>query len=396
MDQAMSWGAWRTVVLIVSAAVALAACNAAHISEKPQAAKSADDTTITNSVEAALFKDPTLKQRTIDVASQGGVVMLTGTVDSNIEKLAAERLVTEMAGVRGVADHLTVASPGPAAASSVTSAPELPARVAQEHRARSAYRREKETAVAKAQLPVAHPLSTMRATVAPTHVAQITSPKRAAAASVRIPPPPPPVVVPAGLQVHLRTIVSIDSKHSQPGQQFRASLQSPVVVGPKLVFPQGTDARVRLVGVKQAGRFTGSTVLRLQLASITFNGVTYQTQSGYYNVHTAPRGKRTAETVGGGAGLGALIGAIAGHGKGAAIGAGVGAVSSQHWMRRHSARHWSGSRCSRRSEGMGFLLPWIPGTSRFRPRAATRARPPSPSMRATLVSLCGLDSTAFS
>jgi outer membrane lipoprotein SlyB len=38
------------------------------------------------------------------------------------------------------------------------------------------------------------------------------------------------------------------------------------------------------------------------------------------------RGKRTAETVGGGAAIGALIGAIAGGGKGAAIGAGVGAA----------------------------------------------------------------------
>ena len=39
----------------------------------------------------------------------------------------------------------------------------------------------------------------------------------------------------------------------------------------------------------------------------------------------ASRGKRTAETVGGGAILGGLIGAIAGHGKGAAIGSVIGA-----------------------------------------------------------------------
>jgi hypothetical protein len=226
-----------------------------------------------------------------------------------------------------VVDHLTVASPGPAAAAGVRSTPELPARVAREHRACTAQRRVKETTVAKAPLPVTHALPSTPATVAPTHVAQIAPSNRAAAASVRIPPPPPPVVVPAGLQVHVRTIDSIDSKHSQPGQEFRASLQSPVVVGPKLVFPQGTDARVQLVEVKQAGRFTGSTALRLDLASITFNGVTYQTKSRYYNVHTAPRGKRTAETVGGGAGLGALIGALAGRGKGASIGAGVGALA---------------------------------------------------------------------
>ena len=55
------------------------------------------------------------------------------------------------------------------------------------------------------------------------------------------------------------------------------------------------------------------------------NGNAYNVESGYYVMQGASRGKRTAETVGGGAGLGALIGAIAGKGKGAAIGAAIGA-----------------------------------------------------------------------
>jgi YMGG-like Gly-zipper len=50
-------------------------------------------------------------------------------------------------------------------------------------------------------------------------------------------------------------------------------------------------------------------------------------QSGNYQQSGASRGKRTAETVGGGAAVGALLGAIAGKGKGAAIGAGVGAAA---------------------------------------------------------------------
>ena len=50
-------------------------------------------------------------------------------------------------------------------------------------------------------------------------------------------------------------------------------------------------------------------------------------ETGYYNVHGASRGKRTAETVGGGAAIGGLIGAIAGGRKGAAIGAGAGAAT---------------------------------------------------------------------
>ncbi len=55
----------------------------------------------------------------------------------------------------------------------------------------------------------------------------------------------------------------------------------------------------------------------------------YKVESGYYIVQGESRGKRTAETVGGGAGLGAVIGAIVGRGKGAAISAGIGAATGR-------------------------------------------------------------------
>ena len=70
---------------------------------------------------------------------------------------------------------------------------------------------------------------------------------------------------------------------------------------------------------------TGRSELQLELISVAFNGVHYVTQSGYCEQHGASRGTRTAETVGGGAVLGALIGGILGHGKGAAIGSIAGA-----------------------------------------------------------------------
>jgi outer membrane lipoprotein SlyB len=70
---------------------------------------------------------------------------------------------------------------------------------------------------------------------------------------------------------------------------------------------------------------TGQSELQLELIGLTINGTFYNTQSGYYQQHGTSRGNRTAETVGGGAALGALIGAIAGGGKGAAIGSVVGA-----------------------------------------------------------------------
>ena len=96
-------------------------------------------------------------------------------------------------------------------------------------------------------------------------------------------------------------------------------LGAPPDAGPTL------SAGVRLVDANTSGRMRGSSNLQIELVSLTANGTTYNVQSGYYEARGVSRGKRTAETVGGGAALGAIIGAIAGGRKGAAIGAGVGA-----------------------------------------------------------------------
>jgi uncharacterized membrane protein YebE (DUF533 family) len=70
---------------------------------------------------------------------------------------------------------------------------------------------------------------------------------------------------------------------------------------------------------------SGRSELKVELASVTAGGQTYQLETAYYDRAGASRGTRTAETVGGGAVLGALIGALAGRGRGAAIGSVAGA-----------------------------------------------------------------------
>jgi hypothetical protein len=118
---------------------------------------------------------------------------------------------------------------------------------------------------------------------------------------------------------------SINSRRNRPGEEFAASLDSPIVVDGRAVASPGADARVRLVDAKAAGDLTGRSELRLELIAVTIDGIPYATQSGYYEQHGASRGTRTAEAVGGGAALGAVLGGILGHGKGAAIGSAAGA-----------------------------------------------------------------------
>lgn len=122
-------------------------------------------------------------------------------------------------------------------------------------------------------------------------------------------------------------IDGIDSSQNEAGEEFAASVASPVAVGDRVVIPKGSDARVRLMQAKSAGHMTGRSELHLELVEVTVNGTSYNVRSSAFSQAGASRGKRTAETVGGGAALGALIGAIAGKGKGAAIGAGVGAAA---------------------------------------------------------------------
>ncbi|HMA22799.1 MAG: BON domain-containing protein [Gemmatimonas sp.] len=62
-------------------------------------------------VLAELTWDPQLNEKEIGVAAKDGVVTLTGWVASYAEKLAAERATERVAGVKAVANDLTVKIP---------------------------------------------------------------------------------------------------------------------------------------------------------------------------------------------------------------------------------------------------------------------------------------------
>jgi outer membrane lipoprotein SlyB len=120
-------------------------------------------------------------------------------------------------------------------------------------------------------------------------------------------------------------IDGVDSSVNHAGEVFHASLAGPIVINDQVVVPSGTDMYVKLVNAKSAGHMTGQSELALELVRMEFQGKSYGLVSNEYTQTGSSRGKRTAETVGGGAAIGAVLGAIIGHGKGAAIGAATGA-----------------------------------------------------------------------
>jgi hypothetical protein len=261
--------------------------------------KAPNDTAIADSVKAGLFSDPQLKTESIGINVNNGEVTLTGEVSSEAARQQVQSLVRGVAGVKNVNDQLQVkpaiaALPPPQAV-----APEPPPQ-----------------AVAPAP---------------PPEVPQerAPAPKPAAPKPTAPAPPPPPkprkVTIPAGTEVRIQMIDSVNSDKNAVGKTFLASLQVPILVDDEVIVPKGADVYVALADAKSAGKFKGSSELTLALDSLKFQGVSYPLRSTVFKESGASRGKQTAKRVGLGAAIGAGIGAIAGGGKGAAIGAGVGA-----------------------------------------------------------------------
>lgn len=133
------------------------------------------------------------------------------------------------------------------------------------------------------------------------------------------------VTIPAGTQIFVRTIDSIDSSSNQVGDRFQATLEEPLTVEGNVVVPQDAIVYGRLTESRDSGTFTGRSQLRLELIGIAVNGKMVPVVTGEYETTGKSRGASTARRTLGGAALGAIIGAAADGGEGAAIGAGVGA-----------------------------------------------------------------------
>jgi hypothetical protein len=291
------------------------------------------DAAITTDIQSKLFSAPDVKTASVDVATSGGVVTLSGTVPNDAARYEAYKIANETQGVTKVTDQMTVAQaqtqaePEPAPAMAVR--PLAPAPKTAHSPAKPQQAQRRETAAADVP-PVARDLAPSPAPAPePLPVAAAAPPAPAPPTFVQPAPPPPPVMrttaIPSGTILRVQTVDSVDSAVNKAGEVFRASLAAPVVINSDVVVPAGTDLYLRLVDASSAGRIKGRSGLTLELASMEFQGQTYQLSSTDYQQTGASEGKRTAATIGVGTAVGAALGGIFGGGKGAAIGAGAGA-----------------------------------------------------------------------
>jgi len=140
--------------------------------------------------------------------------------------------------------------------------------------------------------------------------------------------------IPSGTTMKIRMIDRLTSAEARVGDTFRASLEEPIMVNDKELYPRGAEVTGRVVDVHQSGRLSEPGELDLVLSTVSSGGRTSSLRVTPVVMKGESHGKSNATKIGGGAALGAIIGAIAGGGKGAAVGtvaggaAGTGAAAA--------------------------------------------------------------------
>jgi len=284
------------------------------------------DSQVASDVQSKLNSDSNIQNKQIGVAADKGVVTLTGTVNSDLERTAAANDAGQIEGVKTVVNNLQTNNAGNQSPQSASNMDNM-----------SGMNMGNEAAPA----PVPHrPLATRNSparssSTKPSHTysdntsgAPSSNSSDNLASNTPAPPAAPvTVTVPAGTRISVRLTDPLSSETAKVGDTFRGTLDNAISIGDKVVVPRDADVQGRVLAAKPSTHFTGQSELTLEMTMLDINGKSYDLATSQWDKKGTARGKRTAATVGGGAALGAVIGAIAGGGKGAAIGAGAGAAA---------------------------------------------------------------------
>jgi hypothetical protein len=140
--------------------------------------------------------------------------------------------------------------------------------------------------------------------------------------------------IPAGTTIQVRMIDKLSSEQNQVGDTFHGTLDEPIEVNGREIYPKGADVIGRVTDVHATGRLSEPGELDLVLNTISSGNIAASIHVEPLVIKGESHTKSNVTKIGAGAALGAVIGAIAGGGKGAAIGtvaggaAGTGAAAA--------------------------------------------------------------------
>src|SRR6266702_1498671 len=297
--------------MVLTLSVGLAGC---------KSAAPADDAKLNSQVQSRLSSDQSLSGQPIQATVASGVVTLNGSVSSDSERSIASADAAQVAGIKTVVNNLVVQAP-PAMAAAAPSpypaatdtAPPPPARQ-QKTKKPTAWGSHNDP-------PQAAPI--VRNTPAPQPQPAPQQNQNQAQNQAPAPPPPPPapvahdITLPAGTSIPVRITQTLDSATTQTGDKFTGAIASDVIVDGLVVLPQGAPVTGHVDEAKDAAHYKGSSVLTISLTSLSRKGERIQIATEPYTKQGEGRGKNTAEKVGGGAAVGAILGGIFGGGKAA-------------------------------------------------------------------------------
>jgi hypothetical protein len=297
------------VIAALAVTLSIAGCKSA--------APPPDDNALNSALQTKLTSDVAIGAEPIQTFVQGGVATLQGTVSSQAARALAASDASQVAGIKTVVNQLTVetaeALPQRAPATTVMTGPPAPLP-----------RPVKPSAVLK------QPIERRSPPPPPTISTAAPIERREAQQQQAQEAPPPPqrpappafrnVTVPSGTTLPIRITQTLDSATTQPGDAFSGTITSDVVIDGLVAIPSGTTVNGKVDEVHEAGHFKGASLLTISLVAINRRGDRIPVTTEPYSQSGNGRGKNTAEKVGGGAAVGAILGGIFGGGKGAAIG----------------------------------------------------------------------------
>jgi BON domain len=286
------------------------------------------DAQIASDVQSKISGDANVPNKQIGVTSDNGVVTLSGTANSDMERTAAANDAGQVQGVKTVVNNIQVLSaanqpPVTPMSDNPAASVNPPADTTSSNPGTSPTRlRHRSPSKPRPDSAYTDTSNSGSSTANTTNTASTSAP------AYTPPPPPQPVTVAEGTMLAVSLIDPLSSESNKTGETFRASLETPLVGDDgRVAVPAGADVEGRIVDAKPSTHFSGSSNLALELTRITVGGKSYDIATNQWAKKGAGRGTRSAETIGGGAAVGALIGGLIGGGKGAAIGAGAGGAA---------------------------------------------------------------------
>ena len=225
-----------------------------------------NDAQIANQVQSRITADSNIQNKQIGVQSANGVVTLSGTVASELERSAAANDAAQVSGVKTVVNDLQV--------SQSAMAPPAPAPMKQPAPAARTASRRRHPAPRST-----HDHSRPSAATYAAPAGNMASTPAAAA----VPAPRRVVTVPEGTSFSVRLVDPIDTERNKVGDTFRATVSQPIMIGDEVVIPADADVEGRVVDSKSSGHFEGRSAIALTLTRLRMNGKTYALRTNQYD-----------------------------------------------------------------------------------------------------------------